>query len=185
MLFHISSALAQTAVAVPPPPGVPPILEWLWTVFGGLLLLLVTAATTQLKYYVQSQKYRATIANQQSRSEMLATTVDNAAHMALSRLDADGNKDIASLTWPGSEILQEAVSYVCVSRPETILATPQADEEHLARFILASMHRIQNQMTIVQLASDAPPPPAPLTVGLTSGRILPVEATVVPSGTHR
>lgn len=175
MLFHISAALAQTATAAPPPPGVSPIFEWLWTIFGGLLLTAVSAASLWFKNYVASQQQRAEVANEQARSEMIAVTVDNAAHRAIGRLQASG-EDIAKVAWPYSPVLQEAVNYVCVSRPEAIAATSQADEEHLAKFILASMHRILNQQTVAAPKATAVLPPS-----FTAVRLQPVEATVIPS----
>jgi hypothetical protein len=178
--LFISDALAQAVLYPPaPPPGVSPVLEWLWTILGGLALTAISAATLWFKNWAASQQEHAEVANQQARSQMIAATVENAAHMALARLQASG-EDISTVTWPLSPILQEAVAYVCVSRPEAIAATDQADEEHLAKFILATMHRILNQQ-----ATLSPPAAAVLPASFTAGRILPVEATVVPASTAR
>lgn len=174
--MFIADAVAQVAT-MPPPPGASPFIEWLWTIFGGVVSASILGLSVWIRAWVASQQERAAIANQKARSEMIAASVENAAHTAVGRMVASG-QDISMVTWPLSPILQEAVSYVCVSRPEAIAATDQADEEHLAKFILAAMHGILNQQHPVQ-------PPVALPASFTAARIMPVEATVIPANSPR
>lgn len=144
-LLLASWAWADEPIVLPVVPvGISPVLTWIFGVTSSLLGVFIPLLVIWIKQYLGVQTVK-------THSDMIASSLSRGALL----IDAAMTKQHLTIdqVGPGSASMTEALDYVANARPDSINATPQATDEHLAKALTAEIQQIQNNKTNATIPS--------------------------------